>query len=322
MLRRGLAPALALLAAPAAAGDIALALPVDCPDGLSCHVRQYVDHAPGPDAKDFACNGLTYDGHKGTDFGLPSQLAMQRGVDVLAAAPGTVKAVRDGMPDIAYTADRAAEVDGRDCGNGVVIDHGGGWETQYCHLRQGSVRATPGQPVDRGEVLGRVGLSGRTQFPHVHLSVRRDGAVVDPFVPEGRMGCSADPEDTLWQAAPPYVPGAMLNAGFADTVPAYADVKSGAAAAGALDARARALVIWGFAFGGRQGDVMALSITGPEGEVIRHDARLEKDQAQFFRAAGRRLTAPRWPAGRYEGRAALERAGRVIDTLTTTIEIR
>ena len=79
---------------------------------------------------------------------------------------------------------------GRDCGNGVVIDHDDGWQTQYCHLRRGSVGVTRGQAVARGDRLGVVGMSGRTQFPHLHLSVRRDGAVIDPFAPSDPPRCT------------------------------------------------------------------------------------------------------------------------------------
>ncbi len=71
-----------------------------------------MDHDPGPDAADFTCNGLSYDTHTGTDFALPSLAAMQAGVAVLAAAPGTVAALRDGMPDTGLTPDTAAQIDG------------------------------------------------------------------------------------------------------------------------------------------------------------------------------------------------------------------
>ena len=39
--------------------------------------------------------------------------------------------------------------------------------------------------------LGQVGLSGRTQFPHVHLTVRKDGNPIDPFDPDGKITCDA-----------------------------------------------------------------------------------------------------------------------------------
>jgi murein DD-endopeptidase MepM/ murein hydrolase activator NlpD len=54
---------------------------------------------------------------------------MERGTEVLAAADGVVVATRDGEPDLGLRERGVEELRGRDAGNGVRIDHGGGWET-------------------------------------------------------------------------------------------------------------------------------------------------------------------------------------------------
>lgn len=301
-------------ALPASAEVFFLVPPIDCTLGQDCFIQQYMDHDPGPDATDFTCSTLSYDTHSGTDFALPSLAAMQAGVAVLAAAPGTVTALRDGMPDTGLTPETSAQIEGRDCGNGVVIQHQDGWQTQYCHLKQGSVAVREGQEVAAGDRLGLVGLSGNTEFPHVHLSLRRDGQAVDPFDPDGQITCGAPDPVTLW--APPlvYEPGALLDAGFATAIPDYAAIKAGTAAADRIAADAPALVIWGYAFGGRAGDVLHLRITGPGGTVTDHQDRLDKDQAQFFRAAGRRTPQGGWPAGLYSGSITLLRGDQTIST--------
>ena len=81
----------------AAAEPFSLDFPVDCTLGETCYIQQYVDHDPGPGARDFTCQGLSYDGHKGTDIALPTLAAMAQGVRVRAAAPGVVRARRDGV---------------------------------------------------------------------------------------------------------------------------------------------------------------------------------------------------------------------------------
>ncbi|RKF13870.1 M23 family metallopeptidase [Roseovarius spongiae] len=318
----------ALLAATTLAGRapaqdrLILGLPVDCILGETCHIQQYTDRDPGPGVRDFMCNGLTYDGHKGTDFALPSRAAMRAGVAVLAAAPGRVRGVRNAMEDRAYTPDMAAALGGRNCGNGVVIDHGGGWETQYCHMRKGSVTVRPGDRVKRGDRLGLVGLSGRTQFPHAHLSVRHAGRVVDPFAPDGPVACDgAQPSDTLWQDTPAYAPGGIIAAGIATTVPSFEEIKDGVAHAATLDSDAPALVGWGYAFGGRAGDVVRLSLMGARGEIVTHDATLDKAQAQFFRAAGRRARGRGWGPGRIVLRVTLIRDGEEIDSAEASARI-
>lgn len=84
---------------------------------------------------------------------------MEQGVSVLSAAPGIVRRVRDGVKDVALKTPASREaMTGRECGNGVLIDHGDGWETQYCHLKLRSVRVTVGQQIERGDELGLIGL--------------------------------------------------------------------------------------------------------------------------------------------------------------------
>lgn len=302
--------------------DLVLSLPIDCELGQDCYIQQYVDHDPSPGASDFMCASLTYDTHKGTDFALPTYVEMLQGVDVLASAPGRVRAVRDGVQDRLYRG-RSGEVSSnRACGNGLVIDHDGGWSTQYCHLKRGSVSVAKGQEVDRGTVLGEVGLSGRTQFPHVHLTVRRNGEVVDPFNPRGNRTCGEQPAENLWQTPVAYEPGGILDTGFAEGIPDYADIKAGQAKSRDLDATAPAIVIFGFAFGGRTGDIMDLRIDGPDGNLVRESVRLEKNQAQYFRAAGKKSRSRPWPSGVYRGTVRILREGVVLDQERTRILVR
>lgn len=310
-MRAALAAIALTLAAPAA-GDPLLGLPIACDLDQTCHIQQYVDTDPGPGAEDYRCGGLAYDGHKGTDFAVPTLADMARGVGVLAAAPGVVAAVRDGMPDTGLTETTAGDVDGRECGNGVLIRHGDGWETQYCHMRSGSIRVAKGDRVARGTPLGLVGQSGMAQFPHVHLSVRHDGAVVDPFAPAQAADCGGE-RHGLWQTPPAYRPGGLIQAGFADAIPDYGAIKAGTAAKATMVPQAPALVLYGYAFGGRKGDIIRLTIEGPQGRLLTQEAVLEKDQAQFFRAAGKRLDATGLHVGQYTGTVTLLRAGAEVD---------
>ena len=82
----------------AAANPPRLGLPVSCSLGETCFIQQFVDHAPGPTARDYTCGALSYDGHKGTDFGLPNLRHMAAGVDVLAAASAGVRALAESPP--------------------------------------------------------------------------------------------------------------------------------------------------------------------------------------------------------------------------------
>ncbi|QFT57493.1 Peptidase family M23 [Sulfitobacter sp. THAF37] len=323
MILRGVIAIALPFAGPALAEGLLLQSPVACAPTDSCYIQQYMDRDPGPGAVDFTCAELTYDGHKGTDFALPTRAGMAAGVDVMASAPGVVRGVRDGMDDTGYTPERRDELAGRECGNGVVISHDNGWETQYCHLKQGSVTVVSGQTVGAGTVLGQIGQSGNAAFPHVHLSVRdADGTPVDPFDPDGRLDCDDTAGETLWADPPAYRPGGLLTLGFSDAIPDYALIKDGDAAADSLPVNAPALVIFAYFFGPRAGDTLRLDITGPEGQVIADEIALTRPQAQAFRAIGKRRSSTPWPEGSYTGTAELVRDGTALDSRTVQITLR
>lgn len=314
---------LCLLAGPATAREPVLTPPLVCDPGAGCYIQQYTDLDPSDGRLDFACNGLVNDGHKGTDFALPSLAMMRAGVDVTASAPGTVRGMRDDMPDIPLDSPDAPDLAGRDCGNGMVIDHGDGWETQYCHLKRGSVAVRSGQRVGIDTVLGQVGLSGATTFPHVHLSVRHDGRVVDPFAPDAAPAtCDPTPDRTLWLDPPAYRPGGLIAAGFADALPDFAAIEDGTAGRMQVSPTAKALVLWGYVFGGRAGDVLRLSIDGPDGPILTQDVVLDRAQPQLYRAVGRRTPPGGWPVGTYAGTVELRRDGQAVETRPAAVTVR
>jgi hypothetical protein len=318
-MNRFLTP-LFLFASASHAEPISLSQPIDCTLGETCYIQQVVDQDPGPGVKDFQCGALSYDGHQGTDFALPFHSSLSEDFAVLAASAGEVRATRNDMPDILFDAPSAPDIAGRECGNGVVLRHENGWETQYCHLAQGSIAVSVGDQVAAGDTLGFVGLSGHTEFPHLHLSLRHNGQVIDPFDTTSNEGC-AEPKIQLWDPPISVPSGGIISAGFSFEIPAYDTIKAGTAAHTRIAPTAPALVVWMFNFGTRAGDVFSLRIDGPQGEVFGMSEALTKPRAQMFRAGGRRAPPQGWPTGRYVGTARLERDGVLLDQELTEVLI-
>lgn len=99
--------------------------------------------------------------HKGMD------IAAVRGTAIRVPAAGTVTAEGDFFFN----------------GNTVVVDHGKGFVTMYCHLD--SIDVATGQQLETGSVLGLVGATGRVTGAHLHFAVYLNGTAVDPalFLP-------------------------------------------------------------------------------------------------------------------------------------------
>lgn len=310
------------------AGAPKLALPIRCQPGRDCWLVNFVDMDPGPDWRDYACGTRTYDGHKGTDIAIRDLRAMNKGVAVAAAAGGVVRGTRDGMEDIDFTQKGAPGIKGRECGNGVLVVHGGGWQTQYCHMLKGSISVRRGDTVKQGQKLGLVGHSGRAQFPHIHLSVRLDKEVIDPFAgPVGKSGrkkkCGLGPA-TLWQKdALAQLTGettALYNAGFSPERPDPKAARAGLLGNPELSREAPALVLWADMFWPEAGDQLSFDIYFPSGKPLtRRTIPVKKTQARRFVFVGKKRKTKPWPAGTYRGEITLVRGKGTAKELTLTV---
>lgn len=96
--------------------------------------------------------------HKGMDF------SAKTGTPIYATGDGIV---------------RKADASLSGYGNHIEITHGYGYMTLYAHLSKYKVRA--GQRVKRGDIIGYVGSTGRSEAPHLHYEVHKNGEVVNPL---------------------------------------------------------------------------------------------------------------------------------------------
>ncbi len=289
--------------------------PAGCEIGRDCWFFAYMDHDPTDGYRDRMCGLRTYDAHKGTDIAPIDPAAP---IAVIAAADGVVLGVRDGMDDTVMRARDETRMAAQ-CGNGVRLDHGNGWTSQYCHLERGSVSVQRGAKVTAGQILGWVGSSGRSELRHLHFQVERNGTPVDPFngeAPASAAQCDATAmtDQALWHGAErreisDYSPSTIYRAGLTTVVPDRERVLfDGYPDTGPVTADA--LVGYIVLLGVVSGTTLDMRITGPGGQRLFENRRtLDQDRARLFTFTGPRRKSAAWMAGTYRVHFSLQGQG-------------
>jgi murein DD-endopeptidase MepM/ murein hydrolase activator NlpD len=111
-----------------------------------------------------------------SNFGVRSdpfldQQEVHNGLDFVAAVGKNVHATGDGTVTFVQNSRTGY-------GNEIVIDHAFGFRSRYAHLNE--ILVTEGQKVRRGQIIGKVGQSGRTTGPHLHYEVLYENKPVNP----------------------------------------------------------------------------------------------------------------------------------------------
>jgi murein DD-endopeptidase MepM/ murein hydrolase activator NlpD len=294
-------------------------LPLNCSGDAPCFVQNLVDIDRGKGILDPFCNAATFDKHKGTDIRLPNIAAMQRWGDILSIADGVVTATRGNMADRLWqTKADQKRFKGRECGNGVAINHGkiNGVEytSQFCHMARRSITVRAGDQVKRGDKIGAMGLSGATQFPHIHVSIRRNGKVVDPFTGQspGANCHDIDTSGTLFSAAALDRLQSMRSEHLIEDGFANGPVDGTQLLLGDIQPPTRngSLVYFTKFINLKKDDFIRLSISGPDGEFARSQTKpLDRKKSTLTSYVGRK-TPPK--PGFYQGTAELIRKGEII----------
>lgn len=292
------------------AADFKLEFPLACIHGQNCWILNYMDanHQRG-EAQDFTCGPRTTDGRDGIDIAVRDLAAANSGVAVLAAADGTVTDVMDGMDDRLYSQSEAEQLLHFTCGNTVVIDHGKGWQTRYCHLRSGSTQVRPGDVVQAGHILGAVGMSGLASWPMLNFAVARHGTARDPYTNRTALeGCGLSGQ-SLWKYPEdvPYRAFAIYNLGFSALPPQEDILDRSLAPVQTMPDNAEYLTFWASVFDANKGDLVEMVVNDPRGvEIMNVRATLPDDRKKRLMT----LSKPReaiWRNGAYTGTITITR---------------
>ncbi len=305
--------------------------PVNCALGETCWIARYMDRGSGKKQFDHQCGLRTQNQHKGTDIAVADMDVMNRGMTVLAASPGTVFRLRNGMPDRPLLSEEdRARIKGRECGNAIILMHEGGWQTQYCHLKQDSLLVKQGDFVRAGDPIAQIGLSGETEFPHLHFMVRAPQSQatktrdIDPFdsgiFEDNSCQMIATTGTALWKNTLKYQEAAVLPPVIDTARRTHKTMWDPQATT--LPADSPALIVQARGFHALEGDEWRIRLMDPNGRIRVNKSIKQATGRQRVQAfAGLRQPSDGFTEGRWSASVELMRAGHSLGAETSSVVI-
>lgn len=311
--------------------SVKFAMPIDCEYGKDCYIQNYVDINRSASNQDYKCGFLTYDQHKGTDFRVNDIAELLKGVNVLAAADGIVEAARIDQGDFKFIENKLDEIKGKECGNGIVIKHADGYSSQYCHMLKNSITVKVGDKVTTGQKIGLVGMSGNTEFPHLHITFRKNGNLIEPFtgiIPGNSYNCN-DSNQTLnpiWNdetnSKLSYIDTAILNFHSTDKVPNKFLARSGKYKENKLDSNSSKVILWADIMGVKQNDKIKFDINDLDNKnLFTFEKTIDKKYVLYFIYAGKKLEKLNLNKGTYKAKLSVYRDSDEIISKTKNLDV-
>ena len=244
-----------------------LLFPVSCRIMENCWITNHVDLNKNINqVEDYMCGKKVSDNNQSTHISLASKSSYHENIPVLATAEGIV---------------RVAELDSGFCGGRVLIEHKDGWQSSYCHLNPELITVIKGQKVKAGDVLGLIGVSGQSQWPHLSFAVLRNGMVFDPFSGRTPLEGCLKASTPLWEGGmnPLYEPAHVTNIGFTVGHVTNQEITSGAiAAAKEIATNTPQISLWAMLMNISSNDDISLKIEEPSGRILNQlDIKIKND---------------------------------------------
>lgn len=314
---------------PARAED-PLAFPLGCRAGSTCWIMGYPDLNRAPDiAQDYMCGPGADEGDVFMHIALPDLGVMKLGMSVIAIDDGKVVDASDQLDDTIASSRAQVKTGTPNCGNGIVIEHAGGMESVYCHLKKGSARVATGDRVSKGQIIASAGQSGVAFWPQLGFSMRKSGFFIDPVTGASPIeGCGSKPHPAV--AIPDeflkYQPAAIVALGFSNTPVTEAQLVRGDAPRFAgLDSGERSMNLWAMILGVKQNDKIEIRLRDPRGRTFYYsDITADKDMTRMPLNITRTRGYANWRTGLYTGEITLTRKIGVIPysvTRDVTMEV-
>lgn len=290
-----------------------MAFPLVCEPGSNCWIINYPDiNGETGTAQDYTCGPGATDGDSFLRIGLNDASAIPLNVYVLAAADGVVKDVTDGVTDRVIASRADLPTGTLNCGNGLVIDHGMGLQTAYCHLKKNSIAVKKGERVMKGQAIASVGQSGLAAWPQLGFAILKGGYMIDPITGNSTAeGCGFKEHPVI--SLPPlfmsYQPAAIVSMGFSLDPANRQDMAYGTAPRFAvINREERNINLWAMVLGIHAGDEVDIRIRDPRGRTFQNQSFVaDADYDRLPLNVGRTRGYVGWRQGTYVGEVKVTR---------------
>jgi murein DD-endopeptidase len=194
-------------------------------------------------------------------------------------------------------------------------------------MRKGSITVARGDRITVGTVLGLVGLSGKTEFPHLHFQVHKDKDIVDPFVGLTRSKPCGVSRQPLWKPGTlshlPYQEPVVIGVGFGTAPPPKGAGVAEGTGESVLSRNSGKFLLWAEIYRVKASDTLVVTIIGPDGKKFRDvKVPIKRDLPYARRIATFRTQGNPWRAGVYRGFVSIDRGGKRKSSVTTTVSLR
>ena len=167
----------------------------------------------------------------------------------------------------------------------------------------------------------KLGFPDAPSFPHLHVTLRKDGKPIDPFTGRGMESECGQSGTSEWAEAATesiaYSAPGVFNAGFSDTAPSMETVMAGTSHADVIPPSADAMIFWAQLYGVKEGDVVHTKLVGASSGVLAESKTvIDKNQVEYLTFVGKKRTGDSLPEDVFSGAVTLKRAlGGSEDTL-------
>ncbi len=197
------------------------------------------------------------------------------------------------------------------CGNSVVIEHNNGWSTIYCHLKKDSINVKVGDFAKEGGKIAEIGLSGKTNFPHLYFSVLHNKNYFDPFSGlELTDNSIKEKYEPLWSPTTlenlEYQKIIVSNIGVSDKKLSMEQVKNGNYEKTEILNNIQSIYLHVYGFHFNKGDFIKISLTDPDQKKILTDSiKVTSDEMENLFNFEKKREGAAWKPGIYNAKISV-----------------